>query len=518
MRRLSFAILLLASLTPLSVGLAGRGAPVVVGPGGDLQAAIDRARPGDEILLEPGATYVGNFTLPPTSGSRYITIRSAADASRFPVRGRVLPEHAQWMPTLQSPNGAPALATMPGAHHWRLQWLAFRANSGGAGDIITLGDGSEDQRDLRTIPHSFLLDGLILRGDPEQGQKRGIALNSASTIIRNSDIRGIKAVGQDSQAIGGWNGPGPYLIENNYLEAAGENVMFGGADPAVPDLVPSDITFRGNYVTKPLEWRGSRWTVKNLFELKSARRVLIEANVFEHNWLAAQTGYAILFTPLNQDGRAPWTVVSDITFRYNIVRHVASAINILGWDYQATSLQTRGIQIQHNLFYDVDGSRWGGDGRFLLIGDEPVDILVDHNTVIQTGSVMQLYGMTAGRPRVIRNLKFTNNLTLHNEYGIIGESYGVGKPALDAFLSRQEVRRNVLAGGNGELYPADNLFPAVEEFLNEFVDSDRGDYRLRPDSRFRSAASDGTPLGAAVDLLRRRMPPGDFTGNLLHRQ
>ncbi len=126
--------------------------------------------------------------------------------------------------------------------------------------------------------------------------------------------------------------------------------------------------------------------------------------------------------------------------------------------------------------------------------------------------------MSAGRPRVIRNLKFTNNLTLHNEYGIIGESYGVGKPALDAFLSRQEIRRNVLAGGNGELYPADNLFPAVEEFLNEFVDSGRGDYRLRPDSRFRSAASDGTPLGAAVDLLRRRMPPGDFTGNLLRRQ
>ena len=28
-----------------------------------------------------------------------------------------------------------------------------------------------------------------------------------------------------SQAIGGWNGPGPYVISNNFLEAAGENVM-----------------------------------------------------------------------------------------------------------------------------------------------------------------------------------------------------------------------------------------------------------------------------------------------------
>jgi hypothetical protein len=353
--------------------LGGSAASLVVPAGGDLQAAIDRARPGDVILLEPGAIYIGNFTLPATSGARYITIRSAADPSRFPARGRVRPEHAAWMPTLRSPNTAPALATMPGAQRWRLQWLAFAANAGGFGDIITLGDGSSGQRDLQSIPRDLLLDGLIIRGDAVRGQKRGIALNSASTIIRNSDIRDIKAVGQDSQAICGWNGPGPYLIENNYLEGAGENVMFGGADPYVPDLVPSDITFRGNYVAKPLAWRqpGSRWTVKNLFELKNARRVLIESNVFEYNWGAAQSGYAILFTPVNEEGRAPWTVVSDVTFRYNVVRHVAAAVNILGYDYQGVSQQTRGIRIEHNLFYDVNGSRWGGDGRFLLMGDEP---------------------------------------------------------------------------------------------------------------------------------------------------
>ena len=35
----------------------------------------------------------------------------------------------------------------------------------------------------------------------------------------------------------------------------------------MPDLVPTDITIRGNYLTKPLSWRGSPWTVKNLLEL-----------------------------------------------------------------------------------------------------------------------------------------------------------------------------------------------------------------------------------------------------------
>jgi hypothetical protein len=497
-------------LTTLA-GLAGRVSnEIAVAAGGDLQAAIDRAKPGDVILLEPGATYVGNFTLPATAaGTQYITLRSAADPSRFPGNGRVGPEHASWMPTLRSPNGAAALATKPGAHHWRLQWLAFQSNAGGAGDVITLGDGSDDQRDLTTVPHDFILDGLVIRGDPARGQKRAIALNSGTTIIRNSDIRGIKAVGQDSQAICGWNGPGPYVIENNYLEAAGENIMFGGADPSIRDLVPSDITVRDNYMTKSLDWHVERspWTVKNLFELKNARRVLVERNVLENNWEAAQPGYAILFTPMNQDGRAPWTVVSDVTFRFNIVRHVSSAINILGYDYQNPSLQTRGIEIRQNLFYDVNASRWGGEGRFLMIGDEPANIVVDHNTVIQSGSILQLYGKKSGHPRPVRGFQFTNNLALHNEYGIIGEDYGVGKPAIAAFLTGEDIRRNVLAGGDAALYPPDNFFPSVQEFMGAFVDSAQGDYRLRETSRFRTAATDGSMVGANVETVLSTAPP-----------
>jgi hypothetical protein len=77
---------------------------------------------------------------------------------------------------------------------------------------------------------------------------------------------------------------------NNYLEGAGENLMFGGADPSIPDLVPSDIEIRGNPFFKPLSWKighltyaGRPWSVKNIFELKNARRVLAEGNLLEHN-------------------------------------------------------------------------------------------------------------------------------------------------------------------------------------------------------------------------------------------
>ena len=510
-RRIAFAAwtLIVAGLLAATARVGAR-EQLVVSADGDLQAALNRARPGDVILLQPGATYVGNFVLPDTPGARFITLRSAADASRFPPNGRVGPEHARWMPTLRSPNGAPALATAPGAHHWAIRWIAFAANENGIGDIITLGDGSEAQRDLSRVPASLVLDGVIIRGDPVRGQKRGIALNSGLTIIRNSDIRDIKAIGQDSQAICGWNGPGPYRIENNYLEAAGENIMFGGADPAIPDLVPSDIVVRGNYFTKPLAWRAadSPWTVKNLFELKNARRVLIEANVFERNWGAAQPGYSILFTPMNQDGRAPWTTVSDVTFQYNTVRDVAAGINILGQDYTNPSRRTERITIRHNLFHGIDGSRWGGDGRFLLIGDAPTGIIVDHNTVLQSGSIMHLYGERDGRPVPIEKLQFTNNLTVHNDYGIVGDGQAVGQRSLDVYTAGLDLRANVIAGGQAALYPPTNFFPSVDELLAQFVNAGTRDYLLRSDSRFRKLATNGTPVGADVATIRRHMPAG----------
>src|SRR6185369_7920203 len=94
-----------------------------------------------------------------------------------------------------------------------------------------------------------------------------------------------------------------------------------------------------NHVAKSLAWKpgepgyaGTAWTVKNLFELKNARRVRVEGNLFENNWVQAQIGFAIVLTVRNQDGRAPWSVVEDVTFANNVVRASTSGVNIHGRD------------------------------------------------------------------------------------------------------------------------------------------------------------------------------------------
>ena len=162
--------------------------------------------------------------------------------------------YAALLPKLKSANTNPALQTATGAHHWQLQFLEFQANSGGYGEIIRLGSSSETA--VANQPHHLLLDRLYIHGHSQFGSKRGIALNSADTSILNSQISNIKGQGIDTQAICGWNGPGPYLIENNFLEASGENIMFGGASPAIQGLVPANITIRRNLI--PSTRRGRR--------------------------------------------------------------------------------------------------------------------------------------------------------------------------------------------------------------------------------------------------------------------
>jgi hypothetical protein len=482
---------------------ARAGQTLRVNAGENLQAALDRAQPGDTVLLAPGATFVGNFVLPRKAGSEYITIRTDVAAGAV-LQERIGPDDSGTLARLRSGNVGPALETAPGAHHWRIEDLEFLANAGGIGEIIRLGRGSQHAGE---VPHDLVLQRLLIRGDPANGQKRGIALNSASTVVRGSYIAGIGVPGQDSQAVCGWNGPGPFLIENNYLEAAAENVMFGGADPSIPGLVPTDITIRGNHFNKPLEWREQeRWSVKNLFELKNARRVLVENNLFERSWRHAQTGNAILFTVRNDGGRAPWSVVEDVTFQYNVVRHAGGGFSILGEDNIHPSGRTRRLRIRHNLLYDIDGARWGGSGRFVLIGAAPQDVIIDHNTVLQSGAAVYAYGLEKDPRAVIQRFVYTNNITMHGDYGIMGESGGgMGRRSIARYFPGGLIERNVLAGGNGGAYDGENYFPSIDDLMSQFSDPENHDYRLREDSRFLRLATDGGSLGADIGSVLARI-------------
>jgi cellulose synthase/poly-beta-1,6-N-acetylglucosamine synthase-like glycosyltransferase len=463
----------------------------------DFQAALDAARPGQTIVLEAGRVYAGPFTLPKKDGDAWITIRTSAPDRYFATPGtRVTPADARMMPTLVSATGS-VLTTEPGAHHYRFIGLEITPAPGTfLYDLVHLGTDSSDPA---VIPHDFVVERSYLHGDPKAGTRRGIALNSAATSIVDSYFADFKEAGADSQAICGWNGPGPFHIVNNYLEGAGENLMFGGGDPSVQGLVPSDIEIRRNYFSKPITWRPEskpegqpQWTVKNLLELKNARRVVIDGNIFEHNWLQAQVGLSILFTPRNQDGKAPWSVVEDVTFSNNIIRQVAAGVDIIGWDDIHNSQQAKRIRITNNLFTDVGGP-WGF-GRLFQILNGSADVTIDHNTSLQTET--PVFG---GDTLPHTNFVFRDNIVLHNEYGFIGSSTATGRASIERYFPGADIRRNVIVGGDASKYPSDNFFPRSVDQVGFLAAG--SNYRLGTGSPFRGKGTDGRDVGANIDAI-----------------
>ena len=609
---------LLATLWLSSVQRS-EGATVFVAAGGDLQAALDAARPGDTVLLAEGAEFVGNFVLRAKAGDQPITVRTSAPDSMLPPAGwRIKPSDAGLLARLRSPNGDAALRTADGAHHWTVQYLAFAANDQGNGDIIQIGDGSTAQNTLDKVPHHITLSHLYVHGDPQWGQKRGIALNAASVTIRDSHVDQCKGVGQDTQAIGGWNGPGPYTIENNYLEAAGENVMFGGSDPAIPSLVASNISFRRNYVSRPMAWRnpiltvpasvtaareaggslgdgvysyrvvaqgvargnvtpltpirstaslestvsatggasavrirwqpvggateyrvygrsagaqsaywtvtgtefldtgaagtphavptsaGTVWNVKNIFELKSARDVLIEDNIFENHWKEGQPGFAVVLTPRNSNGGCSWCVVENVRFEYNFFVNIAAGVNVLGYDdYPKVTKQTNNLAFRHNVITGMNTSL-GGPARFMQIGGGPRDIVLEHNTIDANGStVVYVYGGTCSEPLEVYGFVMRANAARHGSYGINGACFGYGNDIIRHYFPDGVFESNYLAGAPASRYPAGTIL--VTPFEGQFGDIAAGDFTVLDGSVLKRGALDGSDVGADSAAVAARV-------------
>jgi hypothetical protein len=477
---------------------------IIVKRGDNLQKAIDAARPGDTLQLEAGASFVGNFTLPNKgSSSDWITIRtSTPDTNLPPSTTRISPANAPLLPKLLSPGfGEAVLKTAPGAHHYRLIGIEMRTVDAAAFvyDLVNLGDGSSAQNSIEKVPHHLVLDRCLITAFPTQTLKRGIALHSAETSITGCYVAGFKSTDQDAQAIAGWNGPGPFHLINNYLEASGQNLIFGGATPSIPGLVPSEIEVRRNHFYKPLSWRagengyaGKKWQVKSLFELKSARGVIVEGNVFENCWGDTHWGYGAINLTVRGDS-GPQATIEDFEFKNNLLRHTPNVFNILGKDTSQPSGQGRRIRIVNNMFEDVDGKRWGGDGEFLKMSQIP-EVFVDHNTVMQSGNIIWVYGAANS------GFVFTNNIIKHNSYGIIGQDQSPGTNTLRAYFPGARVRRNLIIGADFSQYPQDNFYPTKLAKVG-FEDAAGGHYRLKKDSEYSGRATDGKDTGCDLDEL-----------------
>ncbi|MGA2389726.1 MAG: hypothetical protein ABSF97_12240 [Candidatus Sulfotelmatobacter sp.] len=536
------------------------GKTVVVRAGEDPSEAISQASCGDTIQLQAGATFDDLvLSAKKCDDSHWIIIRTSAPDAKLPPEGtRLTPCYAgvsslPGRPALQCASTENVLAKIefkarsgngpvhfaPGANHYRLIGLEITRPESAA--VIYNLAGPD--RDKGAADHIFF-DRVWVHGTTHNETVRGVMLSHVryAAIVDSyfSDFHCIARTGicVDSQAIAGGSGDdpmGPFKIVNNFLEAAGENIIFGGAEATA---TPADIEVRHNHLFKPMTWMkgqpdfvggadGSPFIVKNLFEIKNAQRVVFEGNILEHSWGGfSQTGYGILLTPKNQQTRTgsacPNCQVTDITIRNCTVSHVGSGLLMgNGATTNGGAAKDGGRYSIHDVVIDdIQDDFYNGFGTFAQISTETGDsaaprlhdVAINHVTAFPSKSAF-IIGGPRNDPRMsgisITNSIFTPGRMIVNTTGGGPEKNCAAMPhskTVDVIFhecfSSFRFEHNVIIDGGGG-WPKDNQTPkhAADVGFTNYADGKGGDYRLSKNSKFKDTTSDQKEPGADLDAI-----------------
>jgi hypothetical protein len=527
----------------------------LVKEGDNLQDVLNSAACGDTIKLKAGATFTGHLKLPKKEcdDSRWIVIRTDAPDESLPSEGtRLTPCYAGVASLPARPDfhcsstrnvmakiafagrgGSGPIFFSEGANHYRLLGLEITRESPGV-NVTALASPQGP-----VAADHIIFDRVWMHGTAQDETTRGIYLSGTRYMaVVDSFFTDFHCAGTctDAQTIAGATGDlpmGPYKIVNNFLEAAGENIIFGGG-PAT--TTPADIEIRHNYLFKPATWMkgqagfvgsvsGRPFIVKNLFELKNGQRVLFEGNVLENSWGGfSQAGFAIVLTPKNPLGHlCPLCRVADITIRYNKISHAGGGMQIANvLANGGAAAEGARYSIHDVVFDDIDGATYDGFGSFLLMMSiSPVlsDVKIDHVTAFPPRVLISL-GVAGSK---IKNFIFTNNIVGAGDRQIA--SAGLG-PSNCAFRPEQQgpagvinscfapvtFTNNAVLDGTGN-WPPGNFFPKGDAvgLVNRPNNGKGGDYHLcksetraascKTPSRYLHAGTDGKNLGADMDAI-----------------
>src|SRR5215831_19658801 len=138
------------SETAGSVIRVAAGQVIRVAAGQDLQSAINKAKPGDTLVLDAGAVYKVSLELPRKPGSSYITIQSSRIAEMI-EGARVGPPQSDLFAKLQSATpGEPVIKTLPGSHHYRFLGIEISTATSipTVSDLVRIGDGRQTSSEV----------------------------------------------------------------------------------------------------------------------------------------------------------------------------------------------------------------------------------------------------------------------------------------------------------------------------------------------------------------------------------
>src|SRR5271157_764458 len=532
------------------------GSTIAVPASGNLQAALNSATCGDTIALQAGAIFTGVFTLPAKGCdiNHWIIIRTSAPDSALPAEGQrltpcyagvaSLPGRPQYPCTaaqnvlaklIGSGGGDGPVILQSGANYYRLMGLELTRPTGTKGDPTLISPA------LGATAEYIVVDRSWLHGTTQDETRDGFRLAGTNyvAIVDSyfSDFHCTSVTGActDAHAVGGGTGnhqDGPYKIENNFLEASGEGVMFGGG---AADVTPTDITIRSNHFFKPWQWMpgnpnfvgapdGHPFIVKNHFELKNAIRVLVEANLMENNWGGfTQHGFAIGLGPKNQYSirtglnLCPLCQVTDVTVRYTHIAHAGGGIILATGLSDGGGAALAGTRWSiHDVVLDDISRQYVGGGALFEVGNRwPANPLntftINHVTGFpDPNSHLLTLGNLDSLPPMY-GFVFTNNLVVTGLYPVWGAGGGSttcafnGTPAfkIASCFTTYTFTNNALIGTPSAFppssWPAGNMFPPdPNTIFIQYNNGNGGNYQLQSGSPYINKGTDGRDLGADI--------------------
>ncbi len=477
-----------------------------VNAGDNLQSVLNVAQPGDIIVLQAGATFTGNFTMPAKAGGGSIYIQSSAYASLPGPGTRVGPGDVSVMARILSPNEQPALLIDKNVHNVRVVGIelstTYAVQTGTDYGVVGLGYSASTAAEF---PDNIIFDRVYIHGTSTGNIYNGINGSAVGRFgLIDSYISDVHVVGGESHGIQIFRSTGPTKIDNNYIAAAGINVFFGDNPNISDQFLPSDIQVTRNHLFKPLSWKvgdpsyaGIHWLVKNLLELKGAHRVLMEGNLLENNWADSQNGSAVLFTPRGG-------TVSDVTFRSNVLRGSEIAFNIVPADKAMWN-----VLLENNLLYNINYRLLNAAAA---AGGPITNFIIRHNT--WTGAVNNcLMFFEQGNPAIIGFVVY-DNIFEFGAYGVLGNGTSGGLSTISNYATDYDWNNNVLIGAS-EQYQTDSMFRGFLYAANNGEVGFQGaslssiaDFRLSASSPYKGRATDGTDIGANIDAILAAMQAG----------
>lgn len=488
-----------------------------------------------QVILATGAPCTGPWLLPShTGGTGWILIKGANYANLPPPGTRVSPTDAALMPhVIYGDDGVAntgSFSAQTGAQRYRIMGFYMTEDVTKSPNWSQINTGYNNANALNT--GYIIIDRVVIRDlTRTHATYRGVYLEGelGNNAVVDSWIDGIKDIGcqADTQAVLTISSGGPLLIQNNFVEAAGENVMIGGGDPISAAVQPRDNTIRLNTFSKNANWAlgcpPGGYLIKTMLELKSGYRTLVEGNDFL-NMPWSDGGATFRLTVRNSSGPGTYADVSDLTIRYNLGKNVTNWINSFGADDQGGALysaHSKRWYIHDNLVYGLGWICGGGAscGRFYQIqaggstcsDPSPTcknqDVTIAHNTVDNVVEAM-LY-MDDGSKGAV-NFDWRDNLiNVNGGRGVYSASVWGTNGLTNIWGTTWNWANNRIAGignGNGESqdsYPqGTNSYPTnANTFLwnnpcpGSASCNGTFDYTLKPGSPAIGAASDGTDQG-----------------------